>query len=64
MPFSSEPRTQQLFSVYLLTISAQNYFPRFGFKQITRAEIPESLNASAELRGACPDSAVVMMLEL
>jgi amino-acid N-acetyltransferase len=57
-------RAQQLFSIYLLTISAQNYFPRFGFKQITGAEIPESLNASAELRGACPDTAVVMMLEL
>jgi amino-acid N-acetyltransferase len=57
-------RAQQLFSVSLLTETAQDYFPRFGFKQVTRAELPESLNASEELCGACPDTAVVMMLEL
>jgi amino-acid N-acetyltransferase len=57
-------RTRQLSSAFLLTETAQTYFPRFGFKRITRAEIPASLQASEELRGACPDSAVVMMLEL
>ncbi len=57
-------KTQQLSSLFLLTETAENYFPRFGFKHVTRAEIPASLNASEELRGACPDSAVVMMLEL
>lgn len=57
-------RTQQLSSIFLLTESAENYFPRFGFKRISRTEIPESLQASEELRGACPDTAVVMMLEL
>jgi amino-acid N-acetyltransferase len=57
-------KTQQLPSVFLLTQTAENYFPRFGFKQVSRAEIPESLQASEELRGACPDNAVVMMLEL
>ncbi len=57
-------KTQQLSSIFLLTETAENYFRRFGFKQTTRAEIPTSLHASEELRGACPDSAVVMMLEL
>jgi amino-acid N-acetyltransferase len=57
-------RTHGLQSVFLLTETAITYFPRFGFKHVTRAEIPESLNASKELRGACPDTAVVMMLEL
>ncbi len=57
-------KTQQLSSLFLMTETATAYFPRFGFKQITRAEIPASLNASEELCGACPDSAVVMMLEL
>lgn len=56
-------RTQRLLRIFLLTETAEHYFPRFGFKQVSRAEIPESLQASAELRGACPDSAVVMMLE-
>jgi amino-acid N-acetyltransferase len=57
-------RTQQLSSIFLLTETAEHYFPRFGFKQVARAEIPTSLQASAELRGACPDTAMVMMLEL
>jgi amino-acid N-acetyltransferase len=57
-------KTQQLSSIFLLTETAENFFPRFGFKQVSRAEIPSSLQVSEELRGACPDSAVVMMLEL
>jgi amino-acid N-acetyltransferase len=57
-------KTQQLSSIFLLTETAENYFPRFGFKQVSRAKIPASLSGSQELRGACPDSAVVMMLEL
>lgn len=57
-------KTQRLSSVFLLTETAQNYFPRFGFKQVSRLQIPTSLQASAELRGACPESAMVMMLEL
>ena len=46
--------------VYLLTTTAENYFPRFGFTRTTRAAVPESVKASAEFRGACPDTAVVM----
>lgn len=46
--------------VYLLTTTAENYFPRFGFTPTTRAAVPESVKASAEFRGACPDTAVVM----
>jgi amino-acid N-acetyltransferase len=57
-------KTQQLSSIFLLTETAENFFPRFGFKQVSRAEIPASLQASEELRGACPDTALVMMLEL
>jgi len=47
-------------SVYLLTTTAERYFPRFGFEQITRDEVPDSLRASVEFREACPASAVVM----
>ncbi|MGH7607647.1 MAG: arsenic resistance N-acetyltransferase ArsN2, partial [Gemmatimonadales bacterium] len=46
--------------VYLLTTTAGDFFPRFGFAAITRAELDPALAASAELRGACPDSAVAM----
>lgn len=47
--------------LYLLTTTAEKYFPRFGFARTTRAAVPETVKASAEFRGACPDTAVVMM---
>jgi len=46
--------------LYLLTTTAEKYFPRFGFTRTTRATVPDAVKASAEFRGACPDSAVVM----
>lgn len=46
--------------LYLLTTTAEKYFPRFGFARTTRAAVPETVKASAEFRGACPDTAVVM----
>ena len=46
--------------LYLLTTSAAAYFPRLGFRPIERADLPEALGASEELKGACPASAIVM----
>src|SRR5213082_785658 len=46
--------------LYLLTTTAEKYIPRFGFTRTTRATVPDAVKASAEFRGACPDSAVVM----
>lgn len=48
-------------SVYLLTTTAKDYFPRFGFVRIERADVPMTVRESVEFRGACPESAVVMM---
>jgi arsenate reductase len=47
-------------SLFLLTTTAEGYFPRLGFERITREQLPAALGASEELRGACPQSAVVM----
>jgi amino-acid N-acetyltransferase len=46
--------------LYLLTTTAEQYFPRFGFTLTTRAAVPDAVKASAEFKGACPDTAVVM----
>ena len=46
--------------LYLLTTTAEKYFPRFGFAPTTRSAVPEAVKASAEFRGACPETAVVM----
>jgi amino-acid N-acetyltransferase len=47
--------------VALLTETAADYFPRFGFALIPRSEMPAALAASAELTGACPASARAML---
>jgi len=47
-------------ALYLLTTTAEHYFPSFGFRQITRVEVPAELRETAEFKGACPDSAIVM----
>lgn len=46
--------------LYLLTTTAEQYFPRFGFTRTTRSAVPDAVKASAEFQGACPDTAVVM----
>ena len=51
-------------ALYLLTTTAERFFPRFGFERITRDEVPPSVQASIEFRGACPASATVMRLLL
>ncbi|MCL5039708.1 MAG: arsenic resistance N-acetyltransferase ArsN2 [Firmicutes bacterium] len=50
--------------VVLLTTTAASFFPRFGFRTVTREDIPPSVRASQEFQGACPASAAVMMLNL
>ena len=46
--------------LYLLTTTAERYFPRFGFTRTTRSAVPDKVKASLEFQGACPDTAVVM----
>lgn len=57
-------RSLGIHDVYLLTTTAEAWFPRFGFVGVTRETVPEALHASAEFKGACPDSAVVMRATL
>lgn len=48
----------------LLTTTASEYFPRFGFRTINRKDVPETVKQSVEFQSACPDTAVVMALDL
>lgn len=50
--------------VVLLTTTAADFFPRFGFRTIQRAEVPLAAQASIEFQEACPASATVMSLVL
>ncbi len=55
---------QGIQSLYLLTTTAADYFPRFGFQVITRAEVPPEVQSSREFTSSCPSTATVMRLEL
>lgn len=57
-------RQLRLTDLYLLTTTAENYFPRFGFKKIPRTQAPTVLHGSAEFQGACPETAALMHLPL
>lgn len=50
--------------VYLLTETAADFFPRFGFQPTTRSAVPAAVQQSVEFREACPASALVMVAEL
>ena len=47
-------------AAYLLTTTAAEWFPRFGFAVVSRDEVPDAVRASHEFREACPASATVM----
>jgi amino-acid N-acetyltransferase len=48
---------------YLLTETADHFFPRFGFRPIPRSEVPRSVRSSVEFTSACPASACAMVLD-
>ncbi len=50
--------------VALLTTTAEAFFAARGFAQVHRNELPAALSDSAELKGACPATAVAMLRRL
>lgn len=59
-----EARAAGVEDVFLLTTTAERYFPRHGFAVVSRDDVPAALQASAEFRGACPASATIMRQQL
>lgn len=57
-------RTHGLRHLYLLTETAADYWPRFGFERIDREAPPAAVRGSFEWSGGCPASAVAMALDL
>ena len=57
-------RQQGTRSVYLLTTTAESFFPRFGFRRVARADVPPGVQTSVEFRSACPASAAVFAKEI
>ena len=53
-----------LSSIWLLTTTASDYFPDFGFRKRARAEAPPAIAGTPEFARLCPDSAACLALEL
>ena len=60
----SHARELGLASVTLLTTTAAAYFPRFGFRDVDRDEVPAAVRDSEEFRCVCPSTATCMLLAL
>jgi amino-acid N-acetyltransferase len=60
----AEAERRGIHALYLLTTTAETYFPSFGFQVTTRAAVPDEIRATGEFKDACPQSATVMCLTL
>ena len=59
-----EARSRDVAALYLLTVTAPEYFAQYGFKRMKTEDAPQALKASAEFQGACPACAALMTLVL
>ncbi|MCB0210587.1 MAG: GNAT family N-acetyltransferase [Anaerolineae bacterium] len=57
-------RQHKVSQLYLLTETASDFFPKFGFYTIDRAQVPSPVKNSLEFTTLCPDSALVMTLPI
>ncbi len=57
-------RSVGLRALYLLTETAEEFFPRFGFLREPRDAAPPAIQESVEYRAVCGSDAVAMVLEL
>ncbi|GEM_PF-249107 len=60
----AEARRLGLRTVHLLTLTAESWFPRFGFRAVSREEVDARVKESPEFHGLCPETAVAMVADL
>ena len=60
----NEAKRRGIHDVFLLTTTAEHYFPRFGFACVSRESVAADVQASVEFRGASPSTAVLMQKSL
>lgn len=51
-------------ALYLLTMTAEEFFAKRGYQRVNRSGVPEEIKGTAEFRSLCPASAVCMMKSL
>jgi amino-acid N-acetyltransferase len=50
-------RERHVRTVYLLTTTAEEFFPKFGFTRVPREIVPDAIQTSVEFTLACPSTA-------
>jgi amino-acid N-acetyltransferase len=60
----SDAEARGLHALYLLTTTAEHYFPRFGFERVERRDVAPEIAETVEFKSACPASAVAMKKSL
>ena len=55
-----EAQRRGVHAIYLLTTTAEQFFPRFGFVAVDRQSMPASIQGSIEFQSACPANAIAM----
>jgi N-acetylglutamate synthase-like GNAT family acetyltransferase len=56
-------RARGINDIYLLTVTADGYFPALGFTRVDRDTAPEEIRSSSQFTFHCPTSAVLMRLD-
>jgi N-acetylglutamate synthase-like GNAT family acetyltransferase len=60
----NQAQRRDIVRLYLLTVTAPEYFAQYGFKRAKIEDAPQALKASAEFQGACPAGAAFMSVAL
>lgn len=55
-----DAESRGIHALYLLTLTAEEYFPRLGFERIDRSSVPSEIADTVEFKSACPATAVAM----
>ena len=57
-------KRRNLRGLYLLTTTAAEWFPAFGFVPAARADAPEAIRQTKEFTDACPATAAMLRMDL
>ncbi len=57
-------RSQQVTALYLLTLTAEDFFVGRGYQKVDRESAPPALQQTSEFKSLCPQTAVCMQKNL
>jgi amino-acid N-acetyltransferase len=58
--FEGKIKERGIHNLYLLTTTAEGFFEKNNYETISREDVSEAIRQTAEFKGVCPSSAIVM----